>query len=102
LRFWKSLSEALARVVISHHQKGLKREIFQALFEPVIGRFIALIGQITGYDAEIGVAMPADDVIEAGARAGMRVKTPKSLARRNEMEVCNMYDFHGSYLRSIH
>lgn len=76
-----------AVVMVSKHQEAGQRVSRQAFAQPVIGGGVTVIGQVTGEDAEFGVAVPACDVVKAPVEPLGRIAAPQLPAGSDKVRV---------------
>ena len=71
------------------------REAGEALLEHLISGDIALLGEVAGDDAEIGIGVVGGDVGEGGIEAGEGIEAPEQLSRRHQVKIGDVDELHG-------
>jgi len=83
-----------AFVVIAQEQAHRQLQFLQAGGKNAIGGFIAVVGQIAGDHAQVGIGMVLIDMGDAGAKTADRVFAEQQIAVRYQVDVGDLYDFH--------
>ena len=80
--------------MISEQQMRRDGKSLEPVLERRVSRDLAVLGEIAGDDAQIGIAMMRGDIGQRRIEARERVKPPQQFVRRHQMQVGEMDEFH--------
>jgi hypothetical protein len=97
----ENLQEGGAVIVIAKHQMNRKRKCLQALLQGPVAFGFAPFGEISRYGAKLRIPMILHDISKALVEAREGIKPPELLARRHQMKVSDMDEFHQVFFASF-